>query len=98
MAHLIRLEYRELVEVCEDRSSLPSLKEHASAVAQDNEAAIIQYLETAPNYSAMGKVTGDVLNPEEKVVLFPGTNTDGLYLWPAELAYYVRRYHVRLPP
>jgi len=74
-----------------------SLRDAMSDQAQPNEEEIIRYLELAPNYCAVGKVIGDKLNPDERAAVFPGMNTDGIYLWPMELAYYVRKYHVRLP-
>jgi hypothetical protein len=45
----------------------------------------------------MGKVVRDALDSNSGVYLYPGANTDGLYVWPMELAYYVQKYHVRLP-
>jgi hypothetical protein len=74
-----------------------SLKDHLSPEPQDHEEDIARYLESAPAYSGVGTIVGDVLNPNNRVVLFPGENTDGVYIWPAELAYYVRKYHLRLP-
>ena len=78
-------------------AELLSLKDSVFAERQDHEEEIARYLESAPSYSALGKVVGDVLDPDAKAVLFPGKNTDGVYVWPAELAYYVRKYHIRLP-
>ena len=80
-----------------DPAGLPSLADAVAASPQDHEEEIAAYLERAPNYSAMGKVVFDALGPTGGKILFPATNTDGLYMWPAELAYYVRKYHVRLP-
>lgn len=50
-----------------------------------------------PIIARWAKGVRDALDPEQNVVLFPGHNTDGTYLWPCELAYYVAKYHVRLP-
>ena len=91
------IEFYELTDHAATRRDALSLRELASPQPQPHEDKIIEYLTTAPNYCAMGKAVGDVLNPQEDVALFPGTNTDGLYFWPMELAYYVRKYHVRLP-
>ena len=98
MTPLIQIMYKEIAEGRGNHSSdLPSLKELVADSPQDHEAEIITYLEKSPNYSAMGKTVRDALNPASSLPLYPGTNTDGLYLWPLELAYYVRTYHVRLP-
>jgi hypothetical protein len=97
----IWIDYRELAlengDSLEDARELPSLRDAVCTTAHANEQKVIRYLENGPNYSAMGKVVRDVLDPGNGAMLFPGTNTDGLFLWPLELAYYVRKYHVRLP-
>jgi hypothetical protein len=54
-------------------------------------------LESAPSYCGVGTIVGDVLNPNTPVVLLPGKRTDGVYVWQAELPYYIRKYHLRLP-
>jgi|SRR5215469_7062603 len=97
MSELIRIEYRELSANSAGSQSLPSLRDVASAQPQENEEDIARYLETAPAYSGLGKIVGDALDPSANAVLFPGRRTDGLYIWPSELAYYVRKYHIRLP-
>jgi hypothetical protein len=98
MKPLIQIMYKEIAEARGVHSSeLPTLKELISDTPQDHEAEIAIYLEKSPNYSALGKVVRDALDPACTIPLYPGTNTDGLYLWPLELAHYVRKYHVRLP-
>ncbi|HZN68414.1 MAG TPA: hypothetical protein VFB66_24225 [Tepidisphaeraceae bacterium] len=97
-AKVIWIRYREIAEQRgNDPAGLPGLADAAADSPQEHEEQIAAYLERAPNYSAMGKVVFDALGPTCDKILFPATNTDGLYLWPAELAYYVRKYHVRLP-
>jgi hypothetical protein len=101
MPRVIHIDYKELAiergDISDSVSQLPSLRDAVSTHPQKNEDAIIQYLKGAPNYCAMGKVVRDVIDPENKALLYPGTNTDGLYLWPLELAYYVQKYHISLP-
>lgn len=93
----IRIHYRELGlgETIPDDAL--SLIENINDTPQDNEEEIALYLENAPNYCAVGRIVGDVLNPHKKVVLFPGSNTDGMYIWQSVLPYYVREYHLKLP-
>lgn len=59
-----------------------------------DEAAIVAYLESGHLYRAGDRLAtnlgGDVLGPADIL-------TDGLYLWPAQLAAQVRDDHVRLP-
>ncbi|MDB5299221.1 MAG: hypothetical protein JWO87_884 [Phycisphaerales bacterium] len=101
MKRTIRINYREIAleqgSPLESAKQLPSLQDAVCTTAHANEHKTIRYLENGPNYSAMGKVVRDVFDPENGAILFPGTNTDGVFLWPIELAYYVRKYHVRLP-
>jgi hypothetical protein len=99
MKPINRIEYREISLAAGGLSSdAPLLADLVSEHAQEHEEQIAGYLESAPNYSAMGKVVGDALNLRNKVLLFPGSNSDGIFCWQTELAYYVRTYHVRLPP
>src|SRR5665213_1855548 len=95
---IIVIDYREINPEVHKSSVLPSLRDWLSDEPNPNEGDVARYLETAPAYSGVGKTVGDVLDPNAKVVLFPGTRTDGAYLWPSELPYYVRKYHLKLPP
>jgi hypothetical protein len=104
MPRITCIDYEELwaercsqPELVEEIPALPKLANCVAPEPQDHEEAIARYLETAPAHSAMGKVVGDALDPNAKVFLFPGSNTDGVFEWPSELAYYVRKYHVRVP-
>lgn len=93
----IWINYRELSRSSIQGQEWPSLRDHISAEAQDHEDEVARYLETAPSYSGVGTIVGDVLDPSAQVVLFPGKKTDGVYVWPAELFYYVRKYHLKIP-
>lgn len=39
----------------------------------------------------------DVLREDHKPITVLETLTDGTWLWPSDLAYYVRTYHARVP-
>jgi hypothetical protein len=80
-----------------DADSLPKMRDSLYDFPHPHENDIAWYLEHAPAYAGVGRVVGDVLDPAVKVILFPGSRTDGVYLWPSELPYYVRTYHLRLP-
>jgi hypothetical protein len=97
MPNLVWIDYRELSDTSDDVKHLPALTECVFNQPQDHEEEIARYLETAPMYSAVMKTVGDVLDRSSNTTLFPGRRTDGLYFWPAELAYYVRKYHVHVP-
>jgi hypothetical protein len=94
---MIWIDYREFARDLAEAQRLPSLRDYIGPEGQENEDKIASYLESAASYSGVGKIVGDLLDPNAPAVLFPGRRTDGLYVWPAELAYYVRKYHVRVP-
>jgi hypothetical protein len=67
-----------------------------AATAQEDEENILAYLSQAVALFIIPGVAGDVLSPgdvsdAEHIV------TDGGWAWPVYYAYYVRRYHVRVP-
>jgi hypothetical protein len=98
---LINLIYREIAQARgateADSERLPALAEAIGAAPHPREREIVAYLRGSPNHHAIGKVVRDGLDPASDVFLYPGGNTDGVYLWPMELAYYVEKYHVRPP-
>ena len=72
----------------ESRTDLPNLDEHRVAA----------YLDAGHLYLASPKVAEDWLAEDPDVMIGPThLLTDGTYVWPADLPYYVRKYHVRLP-
>jgi len=75
----------------------PSLLDHVSNTAQENEARIIDYLDNGAVLIASPGVNVDVLAPSRDTIGAAGILTDGVWAWPCELSYYVRKYHVKLP-
>lgn len=76
----------------------PSLREAMRDTGKPGESRIAAYLRSAPILlHALGPVT-DVLEPNGDYICAPNIHTDGAYAWPEDLAYYVERYHVALPP
>ena len=73
----------------------PSLAEARNPTASPHEDRIAGYLEAGRVYLASPGVTHDVLDPGTAIGP-PRLVTDGRFVWPGELAHYVRRYHVRL--
>jgi hypothetical protein len=57
-----------------------------------------EYLRGGTAVVTTGVMTDDVLSPENKGVAPLAVFTDGAWFWPAELAYYVEKYHCELPP
>lgn len=65
---------------------MPQFQEHLAA-----------YLDSGFVIATTGSVVGDVLNPDRSNVGPLAIMTDGSFLWPAELGYYVREYNVAVP-
>lgn len=66
--------------------------------ADPREEQIIHYLKTAKAWIATSSPgVDDALDPTSRAIAPRQYLTDGRWEWPADLAYYVRRYHVRLP-
>jgi hypothetical protein len=76
----------------------PSLKTSRADTPAPDEALIVAYLESGPVLVPSSDTTEDWLADDVDVEIGPPhILTDGTYAWPADLAYYVRKYHVRLP-
>jgi hypothetical protein len=90
--------FRELSDDPDEQLALPSLGGAVSASAQENEEKIVAYLQNGICLGARGCYVEDVLDPSSKAPLFSHTYTDGTYFWRSDLAHYVEKYHLRLPP
>jgi hypothetical protein len=76
-----------------------SLHDFVSPEPIPDEARLVQYLEAGYIFRKATEVAGDMLNlDDDRPIGLPHYLTDGTYVWPGDLPYYVRRYHVRLPP
>jgi hypothetical protein len=74
----------------------PSLLE-ARRGTRDDEAAIVRYLAESPVLAVSGSAVYDVIDPQHPVAGRNAVRTDGAWIWPDDLAYYVANYHVELP-
>jgi hypothetical protein len=75
----------------------PSLKDLVQPQADYDVRPVAKYLHTAPvMYTHFGLVQ-DVLNPAQSYIGPVDIRTDGVWVWPEDLAYYVERYYVVLP-
>ena len=63
----------------------------------ENIEKIYQYLNSGVVLAACGEVTKDVIHPEKGIAGTPDDMTDGKYIWPGDLAYYVKNYNLKLP-
>ncbi|MEU5533998.1 hypothetical protein [Streptomyces sp. NPDC020362] len=89
--------YREFGDHSAPSAAAPSLREAVRTAGERDEDRIVAYLESSTEiYSVMGAerdvITGDGWIPGAGSLV-----TDGTWLWPVELAHYVRRHHIALP-
>jgi len=74
-----------------------SLRASRNESPQPHEARIVAYLRSAPVLVEEADSVADVLDPDGEWIGPPSIHTDGVWAWPADLAYYVEHYHVTLP-
>jgi hypothetical protein len=81
----------------DDVRDMPSIHDAIHSVGHPDEERIIGYLKAGVCLWAAGCCMPDGLNPSNYVRGAPDYLTDGVWLWPGELAYYVTEYHIELP-
>ncbi|MFF3453713.1 hypothetical protein ACFYXH_05155 [Streptomyces sp. NPDC002730] len=69
----------------------------ATSVEQPWERFAAQYLELGEVIVAASQWVDDLLDVDAKRICQYSIRTDGVWVWPSSLAYYVRKYHVKLP-
>lgn len=74
----------------------PSLKESTSNISSKDEEKIVKYLTNGVAFVSSPGIVRDVFD-EEKIIGSLSILTDGEWMWPSDLAYYVLNYHVKLP-
>jgi hypothetical protein len=75
-----------------------SLEESRASTFSHDEERLVAYLEHGILFIPSTEVAEDWLADDSDIVIGPPhVLTDGKYAWPADLPYYVRNYHVRLP-
>ena len=77
--------------------SEPTLRNAVSDSAVEEEREMVNYLSAGALFIACPGVVHDILSDSDVVIGSPDILTDGVWAWPRDLAYYVGRYHVRLP-
>jgi hypothetical protein len=85
-------------ELRHGRPDGPSIRDCAEPDEGPDEMAIVRYLEAGATLAATGSMVDDCLDGAKKAVAPLEIATDGRWVWPRDLAYYVGEYHVRLPP
>lgn len=62
-----------------------------------NEADILSYLRGGTQAFAVPGLASDLLSPNRQVIGAPSVFTDGEWLWPTDLLYYIEHYHIEVP-
>lgn len=75
----------------------PSLRGQIQQAGPIEEGLIVRYLENGAVLAATGSLVDDMLDPRNRGIARLEIVTDGRWVWPRDLAYYVQNYHVRLP-
>lgn len=84
--------YREMPHGNEDDPSILLYIRDKS----DKEERIYQYLNEGIVLVSCGGIVKDVVNPDNGIAGCPDILTDGVWMWPGDLAYYVKKYHLEL--
>ena len=75
----------------------PSIKDFINMEDSLRVASICQYLQNGSVLIESPGVTTDVIHPEEGFSGTPTAYTDGTWVWPGDLGYYVEKYFLKLP-
>ena len=89
--------YREMHASPKVHREGPSIADFVADLPHEDEGRVVAYLHAGWRYGGSDFAEFDILNPESHALVSFGEKTDGVYTWPAGLAYYVENYHVRLP-
>lgn len=73
----------------------PSIRDIINALDQIDEIDnICSYLDDGKPIVVCCGTSQDVINPEKGIAGIPSVLTDGVWVWPGDLSYYVRNYHI----
>lgn len=74
-----------------------SLREAVRAEPHPDEGRVAAYLRGGVAFAVRPMVVGDFLRPEREMVSMSHWYTDGVWIWPTDLVYYVEEHHAELP-
>ena len=84
-------------EMSQGRETDGSIFDSVGKGNPDDAGKICQYLESGIEFIISPGITYDVINPENGTSGISSSYSDGTWLWPGDLAYYVKNYNVKLP-
>lgn len=79
---------------CECVEALNAIRQESPNSDVEN---IVRYLEVGTICAVSAGIEEDVLSNPRRLIGVPNLLTDGTWVWPQTLVYYVRHYHIRLP-
>ena len=82
---------------CDELSWNGSIHQSISSTAHHEEDKILAYLRQGFVILATTHIARDVFSPEGVPICAPHLLTDGVWIWPRTLIYYIEKYHCRLP-
>lgn len=77
--------------------SAEDVSDAASAMENPWESMAVRYLEQGKTVLVSPHWVDDLLNAQMRRICQYSTLTDGTWIWPSDLVYYVKNYHVVLP-
>lgn len=78
-------------------STCPSIKDYIGKEDIAMVEKICTYLTSGIAIAVTPGIVNDVIDPDKGVAGTPSALTDGTWVWPGDLAYYVKNYRLKLP-
>ena len=75
----------------------PSIKDFVGKEDKALAAKISSYLSSGISLAVTPGIVNDVIDPDKGIAGSPTAYTDGTWVWPGDLAYYVMNYRLKLP-
>jgi len=75
----------------------PSLPDSVRDQGEKDERKLIAFLEKGILFIGCAGIGRDVIDESAGLTEPPHVLTDGVWAWPGDLAYYLKKYHVELP-
>ena len=83
-------------EMPHGNSACPSIKEYINKGDRTLIEKICNYLSSGVAIAATPGIVNDVIDPDKGVAGSPTALTDGTWVWPGDLAYYVKNYRLKI--
>ncbi|MCR5627408.1 MAG: hypothetical protein K6F99_08820 [Lachnospiraceae bacterium] len=84
-------------EMPHGRKTNNSILDSINKEKPENIEKIYQYLRGGVEFIVSPEITQDIIAPEKGTSGIASSYTDGIWLWPGDLAYYVKNYNLKLP-